>query len=149
MKDEKTDEALFLENGIRFCNYPFPPASVYPDGLITFESIEEIDPEATPPEARVAGEILFIPATLKDRLRAAAIERSIPSVMRFDVWGLMLEPFLDTEFDETHRERTFSIKRISFIDNFSAIHYAVVVTVRINGISAQFDFFDQSEAIMI
>ncbi len=109
MNDDLTDRVRFRDDRIEFCDYPYPPASVYPNGVIGFESIKEADPDAAPPEIRTArGEVLFVPAALKESLRETAALNSIPCVSRIDVWDLILEPFVDTEFDREHQERTLS-----------------------------------------
>jgi hypothetical protein len=98
----------FERDSIRFLSYPYPPSSVYPSGKSPYFEIREFDSGATPPEVRTArGEILFIPAAMKEELRSAASGRGVPQVSRIDVWGLLLEPFLDTEFSPEHTKRTF------------------------------------------
>ncbi|MEW6207449.1 MAG: hypothetical protein AB1631_03725 [Acidobacteriota bacterium] len=96
----------FTEDGIEFLSYPYPPSLVYPSGKIHYHAISEIDASAAPPEIRTRREILFIPATMKEELRRAAAASGIPTVRRIDVWDLLLEPFLDTQFDEEHKERS-------------------------------------------
>lgn len=110
MNDDLAERISFRDDGIEFHDYPYPPASVYPSGVIGFDAIREVDPDAAPPEIRtVRGEILFAPAALKDHLRHMAAQHSIPCVKRIDVWDLILEPFIDTEFSQEHQERTFTI----------------------------------------
>jgi hypothetical protein len=99
-------DIIFTEDGLEFLSYPYPPSSVYPSGKILYREISEIDSDAAPPEIRTRREILFIPATLKEELRRAADAHGVPTVKRIDVWDLLLEPFLDTEFDEEHKERS-------------------------------------------
>jgi hypothetical protein len=97
----------FKDNGIEFLDYPFPSASIYPSGTVAYELIKEVDLTAGPLEVRLkSGEVLFIDYGLKERLKEVAGEKGIPVVSRVDVWGLILEPFLDTEFDEDEKERT-------------------------------------------
>ncbi|HEY7546795.1 MAG TPA: hypothetical protein VID27_18020 [Blastocatellia bacterium] len=102
-------EIRFDDDGIEFLRYPYPPSSVYPSGKIAYASIIEIDADAAPPEIRTEREILFISATMKEELRRAASANAIPAVRRIDVWGLLLEPFLDTEFDREDKERTLRL----------------------------------------
>jgi hypothetical protein len=100
-------EVAFADDGIRFARYPYPGASVFPNGVAPYAAIREVDPDAAPPEVRLAsGEILFVPATQRDALRRVVAERGLAIVRRVDVWDLLLEPFLDTEFDAAHEERT-------------------------------------------
>lgn len=106
MSDLLQSEIEFQDDAIEFRNYQYPPASIYPSGKISTSEIIEIDPGQTPPEVRIKGEIFFVPATLKEELRRFALEHSIAIVVRVDMWDYLLEPFLDTEFDEDHKERT-------------------------------------------
>lgn len=99
----------FGDDGIEFLSYPYPPSSVYPSGKIDYAAIIEIDADAAPPEIRTSREILFISATMKEELRRAAVANAIPAVKRIDVWDLLLEPFLDTEFNEEDQERTLRL----------------------------------------
>jgi hypothetical protein len=97
------------QTGLLFTNYPYPPASVYPSGAVEWASVCEIGPSAAPPEVRLlSGETLFVPAPLRDQLFQSASDGGVPSVARVDVWGLILEPFLDTAFSKRHREETLT-----------------------------------------
>lgn len=97
----------FSPAGVAFARYPFAPATVYPQGIVPWEEIAEINLQAWPPELRLhSGEILFVSADERDRLRSASERFEIDVVQRVDVWHLLLEPFLDTEFDEKHQEQT-------------------------------------------
>jgi len=72
--------------------------------------IKEINEKAAPPEIRTEqGEILFVPANQKDDLVKFAHRKKLSMIHRFDVWDLLLEPFLDTEFDADEKERTLRI----------------------------------------
>jgi hypothetical protein len=94
------DDVEFRPDAVVFDKYPFPGARVHPSGSVPWSEVVEVDPEAAPPELRVAGETLFISATHKDELRRAAEAHGVPIVSRYDVWDLLLEPFLDTTFDD-------------------------------------------------
>jgi hypothetical protein len=103
-----TLEVEFLEDGIYFYGYPYPPASVYPFGKILYEKILEVDPSNR--EIRTKDrEILFIAAKYKESLHAVAEKQKIPIVRRIAIWDLILEPFLDTEFNDKHKEQTFKV----------------------------------------
>jgi hypothetical protein len=92
---------------IRFAGYPYPGASVFPRGRVKYSDIVDVDPTATPPEVRVSGgEILFVPARDREKLESAAIEHGLRSVRRPDVWKLLLEPFVDTEYSAEHQAET-------------------------------------------
>ena len=97
----------FTPSGIEFRNYDFSPASVFPGGLLPYSQIESIGHWTAPPEIHTrSGEILFVAAVLEKELQRAAHVNSIPIVRRLDVWALILEPFLDTEFSEEHQRQT-------------------------------------------
>lgn len=109
MTDFHQVEISFHDYGIEFRNYPYQPASIYPSGRISLEAIKESDPDQPPPEIRIEGEILFVPATLREDLRRFALDHSIPIVKRIDIWDLLLDPFLDTEFDDQYKERSLKL----------------------------------------
>lgn len=100
------DDVRFAPGAVVFLGYPFPGARVYPTGEVPWSEVEEVDLDAAPPELRVRGETLFVSATHKDELRRAAEGHGVPIVPRVDVWDLLLEPFVDTTFDDADQERT-------------------------------------------
>lgn len=101
------DRVKLDDNGVHFENYAIIPASVYVDGSIAWSDIKEADPDAWPPELRLlSGETLFISALQKEAFAVACIRHKVPLVRRDDVWGLLLEPFLDTEFSRQDQART-------------------------------------------
>lgn len=105
--DDRTLRFGICDDHIRIAWYPYTPATVFPHGQLPYESIREISITSIPVEIRTnRGEVLLVPAVDKDAMLAAARERSIPCVRRVDVWGLILEPFVDTEFTEEHDART-------------------------------------------
>lgn len=92
---------------IKFLGYPYPPSSVYADGVVGWGDVREVNLVSAPPEIRlVSGEILFVPAAFATELRTRATEAGVPIVTRIDVWALILEPFLDTRFDSDDQTRT-------------------------------------------
>ncbi len=96
------EDVSFEKNGIAFSNYPYPPASVYPSGLVEHDSIREILVDQAPPEIRTNhGEVLFVSATLKRKLLKFAKKNRLAVVRRVDVWHFILEPFLDTTQDDS------------------------------------------------
>lgn len=99
----------FLPQGIAFDRYPYPGARVHPRGVVPWSAVREVDPRAMPPEVRVAGETLFVSAELRDALGRAAEAHGVPAVRREDVWGMLLDPFLDTELDAAAREHTLAM----------------------------------------
>jgi hypothetical protein len=98
-------EVAFDRDEIRFLGYRYPAASVFPSGTVTAAQIRDADPTGTPPELRLlTGETLFVPSGHKDELRAFCERNERPLVERPDLWGALLEPFLDTLFTE-HSDR--------------------------------------------
>ncbi|WP_406115635.1 hypothetical protein [Kitasatospora purpeofusca] len=70
-------------------------------------AVRDADPTATPPEARtVAGETLFLPAARQAESEGCCRFHGIPLVVGPDVWGALLEPFLDPEFTPGRRAAT-------------------------------------------
>ncbi len=101
------ETVIFSDDGIHFKNYPVTPASVFPDGTVFWNKIKEADPDSWPPELRlITGEILFISAEQKEAFAVACLRHKIPIIQREDIWGLLLEPFLDTEFSDSDQQRT-------------------------------------------
>ena len=102
--------ATFDTRGISFTKYPFPAASVYRSGLLAYSAIRDVDPQAAPPEIRTfPGETLFVSAEQVDEFKAAIRTANLAIVRRFDVWDLLLEPFLDTEFTLQQQEQTLQV----------------------------------------
>ena len=62
---------------------------------------------ANPPEIRTLdGETLFVPAEQQADFLKAIADQSLNVVQRPDIWYLILEPFLDTEFTAEQSEQT-------------------------------------------
>lgn len=100
----------FHKDIVEFIDYPFSAASIYPNGIIHKDKIKEVLLNQFPPEIRTLdGEILFISAPYKEKLKIFAQNNNIPIVKRVDIWSLILEEFLDTEFSEEDRGSVFKI----------------------------------------
>ncbi|WP_278262266.1 hypothetical protein [Nocardia sp. AG03] len=98
---------VLADGEIRFANYPFAGASVYPEGVVPAAEIRDVDPRGWPPEIRtVRGETLFLPRVDEAELVAFCEANTIPVRQRPDVWSDLLEPFLDTTFDPEHERKT-------------------------------------------
>jgi hypothetical protein len=105
-----TQEVTFGASEVAFAGYRYPGAAVFPSGRVAYAAIRDVDPNAAPPEPRLrTGEILFVSATQRDELVQAAATHRLRIVRRFDVWSLLLEPFLDTEFAADDKERTLAL----------------------------------------
>ena len=104
------DKVTISLSGLQFHDYRYPPSTVYPDRHVGWKVVKEIDPDEAPPEVRLkSGEILSVSATQRDNLAGIAKQAGIPTVRRIDIWGLLLEPFLDTRFRREHRLRTITL----------------------------------------
>lgn len=91
-------------DGIIFKDYPFAPAIACRQENIEAACISDIDINAHPLTIRVGHELLFVSVKDKDRLLLFANANHIPLVKRDDIWGWILEPFLDTEYTgDTHQ----------------------------------------------
>ena len=77
------------------------------DGTLAAAAIRDADPAASPPEVRTkSGETLFVSATQRQDLEQFCQAYQVPIRKRQDVWGDLLEPFLDTQFTVQHQAAT-------------------------------------------
>ncbi|WP_410873300.1 hypothetical protein [Nocardia sp. A7] len=98
---------VIADTEIRFADYPFAGASVYPDGVIAISEIADADPRALPPQVRtVDGETLFLRAADRPALDEFCRRNGIETHRGPDIWGDLLEPFLDTSFDAEDQRAT-------------------------------------------
>ncbi len=98
---------VFADTEIRFVDYPFAGASVFPDGVLAVSAITEADPDAIRPHLRtVAGETLFVHAEHRGALDDFCRRNVIAVHRRLDIWADLLEPFLDTWFDAEDQRAT-------------------------------------------
>jgi hypothetical protein len=94
---------------LQYDSYRYRPSAVYPSASLSATDIQEVIPDWFPPTVRTTREeFLVVPATRREELVAFAANHGIPQVRRGDVWDLLLEPFLDTEFDRAHQARTLA-----------------------------------------
>ena len=101
-------EVEFTADAILLGDYPFLKQNRR--RLLTAKSISEVLLDWAPPAVRTLdGEFIFISATQKDHLSKFAHRFNLPLTDRIDVWSLLLEPFLDTEFDEAHKKATLKL----------------------------------------
>jgi hypothetical protein len=102
-------EVVFTEEHIRFQCYEFRGATVHPTGTITPAQTRDADWTAIRPELRTTGgETLFIPAAQRSEFERFCVRNSVIGRPRFDAWGDLLEPFLDTWFDPEHERSTLT-----------------------------------------
>jgi hypothetical protein len=77
------------------------------DGTLAAPAIRDADPAAAPPEIRtLSRETLFVSAVQQQELEQFCRASQIPVRKRPDIWGDLLEPFVDTEFRPEYEEAT-------------------------------------------
>ncbi len=90
---------------IQIDDYPFQPSIAYGQTRILVDTIDEIDIESYPPTIKVKDELIFLTSEKRDELKEFARRNDLKIVKRPDIWGWILEPFLDTEFTKETDER--------------------------------------------
>jgi predicted metal-dependent HD superfamily phosphohydrolase len=106
----RRDLSSVVQDGaaLRFSNYPFTPATVFPDGTIAASQIAEVN-LTHPPQLRLAtGEILFVPYPAKAVLMTFINQNDVKVERRTSVWGALLDPFLDTWEEQPVIDRQFA-----------------------------------------
>ncbi len=97
---------LRIENDyLEIDSYPFQPSIAYGQIKISSDIIEEIDIESYPPTIKVKNELIFLTSENRDELKEFALRNNLKTIKRPDIWGWILEPFLDTEFTKETDER--------------------------------------------
>lgn len=100
-------DLLFDGDRVRFPEGDGVLPDAAPGGVLCASAVREADPDAVPPEIRTrSGEIVFVTSVLRAELERFCTHNGIPSRSRPDVWGDLLEPFLDTESDRRTRAAT-------------------------------------------
>jgi hypothetical protein len=95
-------EVVVEGDALVLVDYPFPGPSRLPA-----RAISEVCVGWAPPALRtIEGEFVFVPAPRVRLLADFATRHGIPFVRREDVWALVLEVFLDTEFGPENDART-------------------------------------------
>ncbi|MGC0318263.1 hypothetical protein QBC98_006780 [Kitasatospora acidiphila] len=90
---------VFAGDHVRLPKSAVVPAGSALGGTIPAAAVRDADPQAAPPEIRtVSGATLLVPAEQRAELENFCAANRIPLRSRPDVWGDLLEPFLDTEF---------------------------------------------------
>ena len=88
----------FGPDHIVFAAYEFPWASVHPHGVLPASHVRDASMGGRPEVRTDSGETLFLSRDDAAGLAEFCLRHGIADVVRFDVWGNLLEPFLDTEF---------------------------------------------------
>ncbi|MDX3661232.1 hypothetical protein PV646_28340 [Streptomyces sp. ID05-26A] len=96
----------FGPDHIVFTAYEFPWASVHPHGLLSAVDVRDVSTTLQPEIRTVTGETLFLSWDDKPGLVEFCRRHGIADVVRFDVWGNLFEPFLDTEFTDSQKAAT-------------------------------------------
>ena len=88
------------------------------DGTVAASAICDADPAAAPPEIRtLSGETLFISAGQREELERFCRASQVPIRKRPDIWGGLLEPFVDTELTPEHKAATLThLRRAGLTD---------------------------------
>jgi|GEM_PF-2860037 hypothetical protein len=98
---------VITEKGFSFGRYQFPFGTMKGRSTLPFAEVDEIRLNTIPVTALVNGnELIFLTGLEKDPIREAADRHGIPVRQPLDVWELLGEEFLDTEYDDEHKERT-------------------------------------------
>ena len=90
-------------------NYPFENSVVSANSKLRSKDIVSICIKSFPPTIRVGDELIFISAKQKENLTAFADRNKITISDRIELWDWILEPFLDTEFTDEHKERLYNL----------------------------------------
>ena len=101
---------------IEFIEYPYKCSLAYKNGKISTADIIDVAGNFFPPVIRtVNNELIIMVFTSEDDGEDKKLPRFYTDnnikVRRdtIDIWDCILEPFIDTEFSEEHKERTSSL----------------------------------------
>lgn len=116
-------------NKIRIQDYPFEPSKVYGSMELFPHDISSIDISSRPLTIRTGDELVFVPATETEKLWTFTLAHRIPLVKRDNVWGWLLEPFLDTEYTkETHQKLAVLLSAYDLNETFVRLTRKEVAT---------------------
>ncbi len=90
-----------------FQDYPFEPSVAFQLKYVPISSIQNIDLQHGPPTLLVNKELIGFPASQKKELAFLSSSYNIPIVSRPYIWSSILEPFLDQEFSEEEKQRSY------------------------------------------
>jgi hypothetical protein len=99
-------EATILEYKIMFEGYPFEPSTVYKNGSIKWEDVDEIHLGCFPPTLKIGPELVFIERGKLAELKVFAERHELKQAKRNSNWDWITEPFLDTEFSPEEQRKT-------------------------------------------
>jgi len=99
-------DSIIQDKSILIKNYPFKPSIAYPKRTFTASEINSIYLDASPHYFKVKNDLIFITVENKNKLEEFAKRNKIPPSETPQNWELLLEPFLDTQFDDKDKKRT-------------------------------------------
>lgn len=102
-------QVTFYADSLALNNYPFDNSFLSGNSTISSKNILNICIKSAPPTIRVDNELIFISAKNKQELAEFADRNKISLSDRVDLWDWILEPFLDTEFTDEHKERIYKL----------------------------------------
>ena len=92
---------------LHFLDYAFEPASVFPSGTLAADEIAEVNLGSSSEVRLKIGEILFVGSAYKELLVAFVNQHDVPVRHRHSVWSDLLDPFVDTWFEQEVIDRQF------------------------------------------
>ena len=98
-------EAIIEADQINISNYPFEPASIYPNSTIGVASVGSIS-LSWKLRIKLKNELIFVDRKHENSLAVFASANNISIDDSVSPWSLLLEPFLDTEYTAEIEERT-------------------------------------------
>ena len=94
-------------NTLRFEQYAFEPASIFPNGAVEASQIAEVNLGLM--QLRLnSGEVLLVTHPSKAALLTFVNSNELKVERRMTVWGALLDPFLDTWEDQVTIDRQFA-----------------------------------------
>ena len=102
-------ESEIYDDYILIKNYPFYPASVFPNKKIIPSDIKEIHLNSYPPTLKINNELIFISRKNIDALNLFVQKNKVKTAERKNNWSLITEPFLDTNFNEEQKKRAIEL----------------------------------------
>lgn len=102
-------ESILSRDAILIKNYPFEPSIAFPEKEFKYHEIDAICLDAAPNYFKVGNELIFVTAEMTDELRDFAERHRIKIFNQTWNWDRLLEPFIDTEFDEVSKRRTMTL----------------------------------------
>jgi hypothetical protein len=111
------------DNELRFPRgYYFKHASIAKYKVVPAAIINELNIASFPPTIVINNnEVIFLKSELQEKLIVFADRNKIPIVKRTDVWELINEPFLDTEFTKEEGQKTFELLKVYGVSHEEAL----------------------------